>query len=184
MNTSIKRFAWLFLLGLAFVSCNQEQAQNTESAVNQPAGAGQSAVKDEHSKPNVVQVAVGSKDHSTLVAAVTAAELVDVLSNVGPFTVFAPVNSAFDALPAGTVESLLKPENKAKLSDILEYHVYVGVIRENMMRDGMILNQVNGKNITLTREGETVKVNGAPILGAVEASNGIIYVIDQVLLPQ
>jgi uncharacterized surface protein with fasciclin (FAS1) repeats len=184
MNTSFKRFAWLFLLAIVFISCSEDQAQKPETSSPQPAGAGQSAVKDEHSKPNVVQVAVGSKDHSTLVAAVTAAELVDVLSNVGPFTVFAPVNSAFDALPAGTVESLLKPENKSKLSDILEYHVYVGVIRENMMRDGMILNQVNGKNITLTSEGETIKVNGAPILGAVEASNGIIYVIDQVLLPQ
>jgi len=145
--------------------------------------AGQSAVSDDISQKNVVQVAAGSADHTTLVKAVTTAGLADVLSNVGPFTVFAPVNSAFEALPAGTVENLLKPENKAALSHILEYHVYVGVIKENMIQDGMKLNQVNGQDITLNKTGDEIIVNGAKITAAIPAANGIIYVIDKVLLP-
>jgi uncharacterized surface protein with fasciclin (FAS1) repeats len=145
--------------------------------------AGQSAVADDLSQKNVVQVAVGSADHSTLVTAVTTAGLVDVLSNVGPFTVFAPVNAAFDALPAGTVDNLLKPESKGALTNILEYHVYVGVIRESMIQDGMVLNQVNGQNVTLNKTGTDITINGAKVLGTVPASNGIVYVIDKVLLP-
>lgn len=166
-------------------ACGEPPAANTNSETTSDlATAGQSAVKDEVSKPNVVQVAVGSADHSTLVTAVKAAELVDVLSNVGPFTVFAPVNAAFDALPAGTVEGLLKPESKKDLTNILEYHVYVGVIRESMIKDGMTLNQVNGKNVTLNKTADGITVNGAKILGSVEASNGIVYVIDKVLVPE
>jgi uncharacterized surface protein with fasciclin (FAS1) repeats len=160
---------------------NQNQ-QNTEA--DKPVVVGQSGVQDDISNPNVVQIAMSSPDHSTLVAAVAAGGLVDALSNVGPFTVFAPVNSAFDALPAGTVESLLKPENKRNLVDILEYHVYVGVIRSHMISDGMVLNQVNGKNITLKKDGDNITVNGAPIQGSINASNGIIYIIDKVLLPE
>lgn len=184
MNNLIKRTIWLFAIMSVITSCNQEQSTTSATEQVSEVGAGQSAVVDETSKANVVQVAVGSKDHTTLVAAVQAAGLVDVLSNVGPFTVFAPVNAAFDALPAGTVESLLKPENKTKLVDILEYHVYVGVIREHMMQDGMTLNQVNVKNVKISKSGDEIKVNGAKIIGIVEASNGIIYVIDQVLLPE
>ncbi len=120
-----------------------------------------------------------------MVAAVKAAGLVDALSNPGPFTVFAPTNAAFEKLPAGTVESLLKPENKATLTDILEYHTYVGVIRTDQMRDGQRLNQVNLKNVVLTVENGKVKVNGkANILASVPASNGIVHVIDEVLLPE
>jgi uncharacterized surface protein with fasciclin (FAS1) repeats len=120
-----------------------------------------------------------------LVTAVKAAGLVDALSNPGPFTVFAPTDEAFAKLPAGTVESLLKPENKATLSDILEYHTFVGVIRTEQMRDGQRLNQVNLKNIVLSVQDGKVKVNGrANILASVPASNGIIHVIDEVLLPE
>ena len=169
---------------MVLASCGGDPTPQQTAGQGAAPGPGQSAVQDVNSKPTVVQVAVGSKDHSTLVAAVKAAELVDVLSNVGPFTVFAPVNAAFDALPAGTVESLLKPENKDKLTLILEHHVYVGVIRTNLMQNGMTLNQVSGKNITITKEGDKVKVNGADILASVEASNGIIHVIDAVLLPE
>jgi len=173
----------LFVFGLASLfacSTPQEESANSE----EPASAGQSAVQDTESKPNVVQVAIGSADHSTLVTAVKTAELVDVLSNVGPFTVFAPVNAAFDALPAGTVENLLKPDQKQALTDILQYHVYVGVIRPNLMRDGMTLNQVSGGNVTIGKNGDKLTVNGANIIATVEASNGIVYVIDKVLLPQ
>jgi uncharacterized surface protein with fasciclin (FAS1) repeats len=144
-----------------------------------------SAVQDDVSKRNIVQVAMSSPNHTTLVTAVKAAGLVDALSNPGPFTVFAPTDEAFAKLPAGTVESLLKPENKATLSDILEYHTFVGVIRTEQMRDGQRLNQVNLKNIVLSVQDGKVKVNGkANILASVPASNGIIHVIDEVLLPE
>lgn len=167
-------------------ACGGESGSTTDQSVSEdaPAGLGQSGVPDDESARNVVQVAIASKDHSTLVTAVKTAGLVDVLSNVGPFTVFAPVNAAFDALPSGTVESLLKPENKNKLSDILEYHVYVGVIRPAIYNDGMKLNQVNGKNVTLGKQGDVMTVNGAKVLGSVECANGIVYVIDKVLLPE
>jgi uncharacterized surface protein with fasciclin (FAS1) repeats len=180
------RFMLLLLLAGAIVTgCGQQQpSTENSSAQDDLSTAGQSAVKDEFSKPNVVQIAVGSKDHTTLVTAVQTAELVDALSNVGPFTVFAPVNAAFEALPAGTVESLLKPESRKDLTNILEYHVYVGVIRESMMQDGMKLNQVNGKDVTLTKTEDGIMVNDAKVLGSVEATNGMVYVIDKVLLPQ
>lgn len=169
---------------LLFACGTNTDGGGIEATTDGAVQAGQSAVPDDESARNVVQVAIGSADHTTLVAAVKAAELVDVLSNVGPFTVFAPVNAAFDALPAGTVEELLKPENKSKLSDILEYHVYVGVIRPSIFQDGMVLNQVNSSNVTLGKNGDQMTVNGAKVLGHVEAANGIVYVIDAVLLPK
>ena len=145
--------------------------------------ADQSKITGDVGKSNVVQVAVASKDHSTLVAAVTAADLVNSLSNPGPFTVFAPTNAAFDKLPKGTVENLLKPENIATLQDILQYHVFVGVVRANMLTDGRDLGQANGDHVTISvKDGKTF-VNGAAVLGSVMASNGIVYVIDTVLLP-
>lgn len=185
MKNLIKLITLMSISAVMIMGCGQPSAPETgTSSAGDLTTPGQSAVKDELSKPNVVQVAVGSPDHSTLVAAVKAAELVDVLSNVGPFTVFAPVNAAFDALPAGTVEGLLKPESKKDLTNILEYHVYVGVIRESMIKDGMTLNQVNGKNITLNKTADGITVNGAKVLGTVEAANGIVYVIDKVLIPE
>jgi uncharacterized surface protein with fasciclin (FAS1) repeats len=110
---------------------------------------------------------------------------VDALANAGPFTVFAPVDEAFDKLPPGTLDDLLKPENKGKLREILEYHVYVGKIREEQITDGMTLNQVNLKNITLNKAQDgSITVNGtAHVVGSVEAANGIVYVVDAVLLP-
>lgn len=173
----------LILISALVSSCNkavQDQPISTEDV----ALAGQSAVKDDDSQKNIVQTAVGSADHKTLVAALQAASYVDALSNAGPFTVFAPTDAAFAKLPEGTVENLVKPENKSQLQDILEYHVYVGVIRESMIRDNMTLNQVNGKNIKLTKNGERIQVNGANIIATVPTSNGIIYVVDAVLRPQ
>lgn len=170
---------------LLFTACKQAEQQPTSATAGaaQPT-VGQSGVKDEISNPNVVQVAASSKDHTTLVTAVKAASLVDVLSNAGPFTVFAPTNAAFEKLPAGTVEGLLKPDQKDALSNILEYHVYVGVIKTENMRDGQVLNEVNGKNITLSVKDGKVMINGkATIIASIPASNGIIHVIDEVLLP-
>lgn len=139
---------------------------------------------DDQSQQNIVQVAAGSKDHTTLVAAVKAAGLVDALTNAGPFTVFAPTNEAFEKLPAGTVDHLLKPENKSDLKNILQYHVYVGVLSADRIDDGMSLGQVNGGRVTMGVSGNDVTVNGAKILASIPTSNGVIHVIDQVLTPQ
>lgn len=169
---------------LLLASCSQQQSTESQTADHAvELEGGQSTVQDDVSQPDVVRIAANSKDHTTLVAALTAAAYVDALSNAGPFTVFAPTNAAFDKLPAGTVDDLLKPENKAKLQNILEYHVYVGVLNENMVRDGMTLNQVNLENVTLQSKEGRISVNGANVLGSVRASNGIVYILDQVLLP-
>lgn len=130
-----------------------------------------------------MKIAVNSPDHTTLVAALKAAEYVDALSNAGPFTVFAPTNAAFDKLPAGTLETLTKPENKDQLRTILEHHVYVGVLSEAMIQDGMTLNQVSLDNVTLNKKDGKITVNGANVLGSARGSNGIVYIIDAVLLP-
>lgn len=164
------------------IACSPQPAEQPTDTGAELAG-GQSRVHDDESQRNVVQVAVASPDHKTLVAALKAADYVDALSNAGPFTVFAPTDAAFASLPAGTVETLVKPENKLKLQDILEYHVYVGVIRENMIQKNMNLNQVNGKNVKITKEGDAIFVNEAKVLGVVPSSNGVIYVLDKVLLP-
>ena len=107
----------------------------------------------------------------------------DVLSNAGPFTVFAPTNAAFGLLPEGTVEGLLKPESKDALRNILEYHVAVGVYKLENLKDGQTINQVNLDNVTIGFKDGKYTVNGANILGTVQASNGIVYVVDAVLLP-
>ena len=179
----MKRLLYLLLIG-GLISCGQQAATTTETEAAAPVGGGQSTVQDDVSQQDVVRVAVNSPDHKTLVAALQAAEYVDALSNAGPFTVFAPTDEAFGKLPEGTVENLVKPENKDALRNILEYHVYVGVINENYIKDGMNLNQVNLDNVKLTKvDGKLTKVNDANVLGSVKATNGIIYVIDGVLLP-
>lgn len=174
-------------IGLFITSCNQNNSSETATATTETAAsdaAGQSGVQDDMSQKNVVQVAMSSKDHTTLVTAVKAAELVDALSNAGPFTVFAPTNAAFDKLPAGTVEGLLKPERKEELADILQYHVSVGVYSADQLQDGQSLGQVNGGNITISKKDGKIMVNGAAtVIASIPASNGIIHVIDGVLLP-
>lgn len=176
-----------YVLVVSLISCNSsaENASGSDSSAAADHKGGQSAVVDDVSSPNVVQIAAGSKDHSTLVTAVKAGELVDVLSNAGPFTVFAPTNAAFDKLPAGTVDGLLAPEKKDALVDILQYHVYVGVLKAESFVDGQKLGQVNGGNIVITMKDGKPLINGkATIIASIPASNGIIHVIDEVLLPQ
>ena len=167
-----------------FLQSCENKPEATSATVSAENGAGQSGIKDDASQKNVVQVASGSKDHTTLVAAVKAAELVNALSNAGPFTVFAPTNAAFDKLPAGTVEGLLKPEKKSDLADILQYHVSVGVYKAESLQDGQVLGQVNGGDVTVTKKDGKIILNGtATIVASIPASNGIIHVIDGVLLP-
>ncbi|MDQ3536990.1 MAG: fasciclin domain-containing protein [Bacteroidota bacterium] len=144
---------------------------------------------------NIIENAVNSKDHTTLVAAVKAAGLVETLQGDGPFTVFAPTNSAFEALPEGTVETLLKPENMAKLSSVLKYHVVAGKLDSKAVakaiKDGngkASLTTVEGSKLTAKMDGKNVVIedeNGNKsnvIITDVNQSNGVIHVIDAVLL--
>jgi len=146
---------------------------------------------------NIVENAVNSEDHTTLVAAVKAAGLVETLASEGPFTVFAPVNDAFEALPEGTVETLLKPENKEALAGILTYHVVAGKVSAkdvlSLIKKGngqAVVPTVNGDQLTFTTSGGSVYVadtsgNKAKVtIADVNQSNGVIHVIDTVLLPK
>jgi uncharacterized surface protein with fasciclin (FAS1) repeats len=133
----------------------------------------------------IVDVAVGAGSFKTLVAAVKAAGLADTLSGKGPFTVFAPTDAAFAKLPAGTVESLLKPENKDKLKAILLYHVVKGDVKSGDLKDGENVKTLDGQSLTIGISGGVVNVNGATVVKAdIPASNGVIHVIDTVLLPK
>ena len=140
-------------------------------------------MQDDVSQPDVVKVAVGSKDHTTLVAALQAADLVNSLANPGPFTVFAPTNAAFDALPAGTVSDLLKPENKLKLKTILHHHVTTSALDVSDLADGQELGMVDGVSETITRKDGATWIGGAKVIASVRASNGWVHVIDHVLVP-
>lgn len=180
------QFTGLLIGSIVLASCTNsnsidEQQASTENAATT---VGQSGVQDDVSNPNIVQVAAGSKDHTTLVAAVQAAGLVDALSNAGPFTVYAPTNAAFDKLPKGTVEGLLEPDKINDLKAILEYHTYVGALKLEYLTDGQQFEQVSGDKITITMKDNKVFVNGtAEIVASIPTSNGIIHVINEVLLP-
>lgn len=185
----MKNLAYLFLgilLIAGLVNCTNVSPGSADASTSAttPSGGGQSAVQDNDSQKDVVKVAIGSPDHTTLVTAVKAAELVDVLSNAGPFTVFAPTNAAFAKLPPGTVDGLLKPEKKEALQDILQFHVAVAVYKTDMLQDGQVLSMANGGNVTIGVKDGKVTVNGANIIASVPASNGIVHVIDAVLLPK
>ena len=109
--------------------------------------------------------------------------MADVLANPGPLTVFAPTNAAFDKLPAGTVEDLLKPENKKTLMRIITFHAAPGTYKLKDLKDGVTIGQATGDNVTIEVKEEVIYVNGAKVLGTVEASNGVVHVVDAVLLP-
>jgi uncharacterized surface protein with fasciclin (FAS1) repeats len=138
---------------------------------------------------NIIQNAVNSKDHTTLVAAVKAAGLVETLEGKGPFTVFAPTNTAFGKLPAGTVDTLVKPENKATLTKILTYHVVPGKLEESDLTDGKKLKTVEGEDLTVKRSDGKVMIIDAKgdsstiTIPNVNQSNGVIQVVDTVLMP-
>jgi uncharacterized surface protein with fasciclin (FAS1) repeats len=138
---------------------------------------------------NIVENAVHSRDHTTLVAAVKAAGLVDTLSSAGPFTVFAPTNEAFAKLPKGTVATLVKPENKATLTKILTYHVVPGKLEASDLTDGKKLTTVEGDQLTVKRSGGHVLIIDAKgdvsrvSISNVNQSNGVIHVVNTVLMP-
>ena len=138
---------------------------------------------------NIIQNAVNSKDHTTLVAAVKAAGLVETLEGKGPFTVFAPTNTAFGKLPAGTVDTLVKPENKATLTKILTYHVVAGRLEASSLTDGKKLKTVEGEELTVKHADGKIWIvdakggTSAVTISNVNQSNGVIHVVDTVLMP-
>jgi len=176
------KLASLALVGFAvtsLVSCNAPKEQVEETASDS------TEMVAEVVSNTVVDIAVGSADHSTLVAAATAAGLVETLSGTGPFTIFAPTNAAFDALPAGTVEDLLKPENKDKLTAVLTYHVVAGNVMSSQLADGQKVATLNGQELTVAIKDGVVTINGAKVIAAdLAGSNGVIHVVEGVLLPQ
>ncbi len=134
---------------------------------------------------NIVENAAESSDHTTLVAAVKAADLAGTLSGTGPFTVFAPTNEAFNKLPAGTVDNLLKPDMKKDLTKILTYHVVPGKLMASDLTDGQKLKTVEGEELTVTVKDGKVMINGANVtIADVVSSNGVTHVIDAVLMPK
>jgi len=133
---------------------------------------------------DIVDLAVGNDNLKRLVAAVKAAGLVETLKGDGPFTVFAPTDAAFAALPAGTLDNLLKPENKDKLTAILTYHVVSGKVMSSDLSNGQKAATVQGKDIKVAINKGTVKINDAKVIAAdVKAKNGVVHVIDKVILP-
>lgn len=176
------------LLVFAFSCKNEPKSSQTDgspvqTATQETQKQGQAFIKDDVSKPTVLSIAIGSPDHTTLVAAVQAAELENVLVNTGPLMVFAPTNAAFDALPAGTVENLLKPENKAALANILKHHVTPGNYSKEFLKKFKKLGQANDQNTTVEVIGDDVYVGGAKIIASIPAGNGIVHVVDKVILP-
>lgn len=173
-------------LSMAVFAAGCAQPENAsvpgDEVMSEGSNRGQAYVQDAKSAANILGVALSSPDHTTLVAAVQAAELENVLVNAGPLTVFAPTNAAFDALPAGTVEDLLKPENKQKLAAIVTSHAAPGKFTIELLKDGDKLYQATGHYVDVeVRDGATY-VNGARILASIPASNGVVHVVDQVFL--
>lgn len=167
--------------GLAGCSGDASQPQA------KPAGSNITVKQDTPPPPldpnNIVSIAAGSKDHTTLVTALKAADYVRSVANPGPLTVFAPTNAAFDKLPAGTVETLLKPEKQADLKEIIKYHAAASTYEQKDLKDGQQLGMANGKKVTIHIKDGKMTVNGANVLASIKASNGVVHVIDAVLLP-
>lgn len=187
-TTNLKLVIGSFFMLFLICSCkNEAKSENTSDAatseVTDTEKKGQAFIEDDGSTPNVLQIAIGSPDHTTLVAAVQAASLENALVNAGPLMVFAPTNAAFDALPAGTVEDLLKPENKDALANILKHHVTAGNYSKEFLKKFKKIGQANDQNAIVEVKGDDVFVGGAKIIASIPAGNGIVHVVDKVILP-
>lgn len=181
-----KFLSFIAIAGLSIFSlaaCNNSETKTPETPM---ADSMKEAVVETPTAPkDIVDIAIGSPDHTTLVAAVTAAGLVETLKGAGPFTVFAPTNAAFAALPAGTVEGLLKPENKDALTKILTYHVVAGAVKAADLKDGQKVKTLQGEELTVSIKDGKVMINGANVTAAdLTGTNGVVHVIDAVLMPK
>jgi len=171
------------LCGLLVLGCKKQEA-----APAAPAPAEEVVVVETSNVPplhenNIVSIAIGSEDHTTLVAALKAADYVTSVAASGPLTVFAPTNDAFAKLPEGTVEDLVKPENVGTLREILKYHVTTSAVQPSWFKEGKSLSMANGKKTTMHVNGDDLSLNDAKIIARIPAENGMLYVVDTVLLP-
>lgn len=186
----MKKLLFLSLLivsVLLLASCKKAEDSNNSNNAVAPAenknDLGEAGVQDNVSAKNILQIALASPDHSTLVKLVKAANMEHVLTNAGPLTVFAPTNEAFAQLPEGTIENLMKPENKATLKNIIEYHAAPGSYGPDNIAGVMGIGQANMQKVNVEEKDGEVYVNGAKVIASVKASNGWVHVIDKVLLP-
>lgn len=176
------------LLLISMVRC-ADSGSDTDSSSSAVISAvstekqGAAYIEDDESEPTILHIAAQSENHSTLVAAVKAAELENSLVNQGPLMVFAPTNEAFDALPAGVVDDLLKQVNKDKLANILKYHVTPGNYSKEFLKKFQKLGQANNQDVQIRVEGDDVYVGDALIVASIPASNGIVHIVDKVILP-
>ncbi|MCF2875847.1 MULTISPECIES: fasciclin domain-containing protein [unclassified Tenacibaculum] len=179
-----------FILLVFFISCKEtkNEASYNDTKATTTVHKGQAAVVDKDSEANALQVAKSLDDFKTLVVAVKAAGVEDALVNAGPLTVFAPINTAFDKLPEGTVETLLKPENKSQLAFVLKNHVapanYPIKTLEKNVRKNRKLYMASGKYLDVTKQGNDLYVGNTKILKSVKVSNGWVHVIGDVLVPK
>ncbi|TVZ27547.1 putative surface protein with fasciclin (FAS1) repeats [Gillisia sp. Hel_I_86] len=191
MKTTLQTFFLLAMI-LLFISCGEkkESGQNDDTNPTEvsnseaPERQGQAFIKDDESQPTVLDIAIGSKDHTILVKAVQAAQLENVLVNAGPLMVFAPTDAAFKELPEETLNDLMKPENKEKLAYILKHHVTPGNYNKEFLKKFKKLGQASDQSIPVEVKGDDVYVGGAKILASVPAGNGIVHVVDKVILPE
>lgn len=202
MLKKISQFALVATISASLIACNDDSNSTTSSSDSNSTMSNNNMAADSANNAsteagvmvggasmvpskNIVENAAGSADHTTLVAAVTAAGLGETLNGAGPFTVFAPTNEAFNKLPAGTVDNLLKPEMKADLTSVLTYHVVPGALRAADLKDGQKLKTVQGKELTVTMKDGKVMIDGATVtIPDVISSNGVTHVIDAVVMPK
>lgn len=196
MNTSLFMKFGIIICGLLFfTNCESEKSASTDTneststeISNDGSNKGQAFIESNSVNPNCLQVAIGSKDHTTLVKAVQAAGVENALVNVGPLTVFAPNNNAFDKVDKATLEDLLKPENKDKLSHVLVNHVapsnYPIETLKQLAEQGRQLYMASGEYVDVEVKGDDVYVDGKKISATVNADNGWVHVIDELILPK
>ena len=195
MQRKIFLSGWAFILSAVLLACadsartddttNADSATTMNNTTTDAAATPDTMAEATTMSPsqNIVENASASTDHTTLVAAVKAAGLAETLSGAGPFTVFAPTNAAFEKLPAGTVDNLLKPENKQQLTNVLTYHVVPGTYRAADLKDGQKLKTVQGNELTVMMKDGKVMIDGATVTAPdVQSSNGVIHVIDAVVM--
>lgn len=183
INTNLYSSLFLLLTASLIFSCTNksQQASNDQQAIS-AATQGQASVVDNESQRNILQIARSSPDHKILAAAIDAAGVQNVLVNAGPLTVFAPNDNAFEKLPEGTVDNLLKPENKQKLASIITSHASPANLKKDQLTEDRQIYLATGQYIDVEiKDGETY-VNGAKVLGSFDASNGTIHVVDKVFL--
>ena len=180
---------------MLLTACNNQTEETTDTAVTTDTTMTTPMVETEAgvmvgganmvASKNIVENAINSADHTTLVAAVKQAGLAETLSGTGPFTVFAPTNEAFDALPAGTVEGLLKPESMDKLKSILTYHVVPGMVKAADLKDGQTIKTVQGQDLKVSIKDGVVMINDATVtIADAVSSNGVTHVINKVIMPK